>query len=124
VTALSWAAFAAAAAAGAALRYLVDGWVAERTAGAFPWGTLVVNASGSFLAGLVAGWALYRGLGPAPRTVLATGFCGAYTTFSTFTFETVRLVEQGAVAEAARNVGSTAVAGALAAAAGLVLTAL
>ena len=59
------------------------------------------------------------GAPPAPRVVLGTGFCGAYTTFSAFTYETIRLVEEGAIRAAVCNVATTVVAGAAAAAAGL-----
>jgi CrcB protein len=124
VNATGWVAFVAAAAAGATLRYVVDNVVAARMAGAFPWGTFVVNVSGSLFSGLVAGLALDHGLAGGVRTVVATGFLGAYTTFSTFVFETVRLAEEGAGAEAALNVVGTVVACALAAGAGMALAAL
>ena len=77
--------------------------------------------TGSLLSGLLSGLALYHAFAATPRAVLVTGFCGAFTTFSTFTFETVRLIEEGAVAEAALNLGTTVVASGLAAAVGLVL---
>lgn len=118
---LPWAAFIAAAAVGAPLRYLLDSAIAERVEGVFPWGTFVVNASGSLLAGLVSGLALYHGFPTAPNVVLATGFCGAYTTFSTFTFETVRLIEEGAITEALLNVAATSLTCGAAAAVGLAL---
>jgi len=124
VSALVWVAFTAAAAAGAVLRYLLDVMVADRTEGAFPWGTFVVNVTGSLLSGMLTGLALYHAFPATPRVVLVTGFCGAYTTFSTFTFETVRLIEEGAVAEAALNVGATVLAGVVAAGAGLALRSL
>jgi CrcB protein len=124
VSALGWVAFVAAAAVGAPLRYLVDGAVGDRTEGVFPWGTFVVNVTGSLLFGFVTGLALYHAFPATPKVVLGTGFCGAYTTFSTFTFETVRLVEEGAPGEAFRNALGTLVAGALAAGAGLALAAL
>ena len=57
----------------------------------------------------------------APNVVLATGFCGGYTTFSTFTFETVRLIEEGAIAEALLNVAATSLTCGTAAAVGLAL---
>lgn len=79
--------------------------------------------TGSLLLGLITGLALHHGLSRAARIVLGTGFCGAYTTFSTFTFETVRLVEEGALAEAFRNTAGTLVACGAAAALGLVLPA-
>ena len=121
---LGWVAFVVAGAVGAPARYLVDGFVGDRTEGAFPWGTFVINVSGSFLLGFLTGLALYHGFPKTPKVVLGTGFCGAYTTFSTFTFETVRLVEDGAVNEAVRNSLGTLVSGAAAAALGLAVAAL
>jgi fluoride exporter len=124
VSALAWVAFVAAAAVGAPLRYLVDGYVGDRVEGAFPWGTFVINASGSLLLGLLSGLALYHAFPKTPKVILGTGFCGAYTTFSTFTFETVRLVEEGALDEAIRNALGTLVTCAGAAALGLAIAAL
>lgn len=121
---LAWVAFLGAAAVGAVARYLVDGYVGDRTEGAFPWGTFLVNASGSLLLGLLTGLSLYHAFPKTPKVVLGTGFCGAYTTFSTFTFETVRLLEGGAVSEAFRNAFGTLVTCAAAAAAGVALAAL
>jgi len=124
VSPLAWLVFIAAGALGAPARYLVDGAIGDRTEGVFPWGTFVVNATGSFALGLLTGLALYHALPATPKLVLGTGFCGAYTTFSTFSFETVRLIEEGAVNEAVRNSLGTLVVGAAAAAAGLALAAL
>jgi CrcB protein len=124
VSAAAWAAFVAAAALGAPLRYLVDGYIGDRVEGAFPWGTLVINATGSLLLGMLSGLALYHGFPKAPKVILGTGFCGAYTTFSTFTFETVRLAEDGAVPEAFGNAAATLVVCAAAAALGLAMAAL
>jgi hypothetical protein len=67
---------------------VVDGAVADRTAGAFPWGTFAVNVSGSLILGFLTGLGLYHAFPKTPRVVLGTGFCGAFTTFSTFSFET------------------------------------
>ena len=116
---LAWVAFVAAGAVGAPARYLLDRAVAERAQGAFPWGTFVVNITGSFLFGVLTGLGLNHAFPKVPRIVVGTGFCGAYTTFSTFTFETVRLLEEGAVAEAFRNAAGSFIAGSVAAAAGL-----
>ena len=121
MSAAGWVAFLVAGAVGAPLRYLVDGAVARRAGGLVPWGILVVNVSGSFLFGLVTGLALHHGVGRTPRIVIGTGFCGAFTTFSTFTVETVRLLEEGRGREAAVIVGLSLVLGALAAALGLAL---
>ena len=104
-------------------RYLVDGFVQSRVEGVFPWGTLVVNVSGSLLLGLVTGLAVYHGLGNLPRAAVGTGFCGAYTTFSTFSFETVRLVEEGSLAEAGLNAFAGVAVGLLAAGLGLAIMA-
>jgi CrcB protein len=123
MTAASWLAFLVAAGIGAPARYVLDTWVQDRTAGAFPWGTLAVNITGCLLLGIVTGLALYHGLSTVNRTVIGTGGVGAYTTFSTFTFETVRLTEEGAVDEAFRNVAANLVLGLAAAAAGLALMA-
>ena len=119
MTPVAWAGFVAAGAAGAAARYLTDIAVARRAAGAFPWGTLVVNVTGSFLFGFLTGLSIHHGLPRPARVILGVGFCGAYTTFSTFTFETVRLVEEGLPGEALRSVAWQVLAGLPAAAAGL-----
>ena len=124
MSALAWIAFVIAGAVGAPVRYLVDGAVGDRTAGVFPWGTFIVNVTGSLVLGFLTGLALYHAFPSEPKVVLGTGFCGAYTTFSTFTFETVRLVEEGAINEALRNALGTLVTCAAAAAAGLALAAL
>lgn len=121
---LGWVGFVAAAAVGAPLRYLVDTAVARRTDGVFPWGTLVINATGSFLLGLLTGLALYHAFPATGKVILGTGFCGAYTTFSTFTYETVSLIEEGALSTAFRSAGAMLVLGALAAALGLAAAAL
>lgn len=108
--------------AGAIARYLVDGAVSSRMAGAFPWGTLVVNLSGSFILGLLFALTAERAILPAEiRGPVLIGFVGAYTTFSTYMLESWRLVEDGAITLAAVNiVGSTAL-GLLAVVAGLAL---
>jgi CrcB protein len=124
VTNTAWLAFLVAAGIGAPARYLIDGLVQDHTDGVFPWGTFVVNVSGCLVLGTIAGLGLYHGLGITTRTVLGTGGMGAYTTFSTFTFETVRLAEEGAINEALRNVAASFVVGLAAASAGLALTAL
>ena len=116
-----WAAFAAAAGAGACARYIVDVRVQAATDGVFPFGTLTVNLVGSFVLGIVAEATLRRAAPGQLSFVVGTGFCGAFTTFSTFTYETARLAQDGAVAEAALNLGVSLVAGLAAAAAGMAL---
>jgi fluoride exporter len=87
------------AAVGAPLRYLVDRLIQARHDSLFPWGTFAVNVTGSFVLGVLAG--SVRG----PWLILlGTGFCGALTTYSTFGYETVRLVQDRARLLAALNV--------------------
>lgn len=88
------------AAIGAPLRYLTDRAVQTRHDSVFPWGTLGVNAVGSLLLGVLVGL-------PADTALMAlagTGFCGALTTYSTFSYETLRLAQEGARWYAAANV--------------------
>jgi len=108
-----------AAAFGAVARYLVDQAVANRWESAFPWGTWVINVTGSFALGLLTGLALHHGLSAHVVSVLGTGICGGYTTFSTFNLESVRLAEDGSPAGAVGNITGSIAAGLLAAACGL-----
>jgi CrcB protein len=108
--------------AGAISRYLVDGFVSERTAGAFPWGTLVVNLTGSFVLGLLFAMTTERAILPADiRGPAMIGFIGAYTTFSTYMLESWGLLESGSWAPALANLGGSVVLGLIAVAAGLTL---
>lgn len=116
-----WISLSAAGAIGAPLRYFADGAVQRWTGGGFPWGTLMVNVSGSFAFGVLAGLVLHHDLGTGWRVVFGAGLCGAFTTFSTFSYETVRLLQEGAAGRAARNVALTLLTGAAAAALGLAL---
>ena len=123
MTSLAWLGFLVAAAVGAAARYMIDGLVQDHNDGAFPWGTFVVNITGCLVLGMIVGLGIYHDLDSTTRTILGTGGMGAYTTFSTFTFETVRLAEEGAVNAAVRNVAASLVIGLAAASAGLALAA-
>jgi CrcB protein len=115
------AAIAVAAAAGTVARYLVDLAVQHRSHSPLPLGTLVVNTTGSFALGFLAGLALYHGLDNTPRLVIGTGFIGAYTTFSTFSFETIQLIEYGGRLDALLNTILSLVLGLAAAGSGLAL---
>ena len=105
------------AAIGAPLRYLTDRAVQARHDSVFPWGTLTVNVLGSLLLGLLTGLPA----SPAVTAVLGTGFCGALTTYSTFSYETLRLAQEGARFDALANVVVSLVAGLGAASIGLVI---
>jgi CrcB protein len=110
-------------AVGAPLRYLADLFVQSRHDSVFPWGTLTVNVVGSLVLGGVAA-RVADGTTPTwLLTLVGTGFCGALTTFSTFGYETVRLVEDGSLLEAAGNVLVSLVVGLGACAAGWALVA-
>jgi CrcB protein len=90
---------------GAVARYKIGGWVMARAGPGFPWGTLVVNVSGSFVLGLFATLLLGRFTIARPWFYLvAIGFLGAYTTFSTFSFETMSLIATGSPGRALGNV--------------------
>jgi fluoride exporter len=110
-----------AGAAGAVLRYLVDRYVQGRVESDFPYGTVVINVTGSLVLGFLTGSALHHGLSATWVTVLGTGLCGAYTTFSTFTYDTFRLLGSDAPASAMTNTLVSVVAGLGAAVAGLAL---
>ncbi len=84
-----------AGALGSVARYAVSGLAARWWGESFPWGTLTVNALGALVLGFVAGFAMVSdGLPPSVRIPIATGFLGAFTTFSTFSVETIRLAEK------------------------------
>lgn len=103
---------AVAGAAGALARYGLGGVVARRAAGAFPWGTFVVNVTGAFVLGLLFEILTDRfTVAPWVRTSLTVGFLGAYTTFSTLSYETFRLIEDGAIAVAFANAAGSLIAG-------------
>jgi CrcB protein len=110
---------AVAGAAGAVSRYLLGGWLAQRSNTAFPWETLVINVSGSFALGFLFALLTERfKADPTLRIALTVGFLGAYTTFSTFAFETMRLADDRALGLAALNVVASVGAGLVAVYAG------
>lgn len=106
---------------GAPSRYLLDRAISRRIESDVPWGTFVVNISGSLLLGFLTGLTSSGHLSEIGKALLGTGFCGAYTTFSTFSFETVRLLEDGRALDAAGNVVFSVAAGLAAAGAGLTI---
>jgi CrcB protein len=110
-----------AGAVGAVLRYSVDRAVQRRVGSDAPVGILVVNVSGSFVLGVLVGSAAHHGLSSGWLTVVGTGLIGAYTTFSTFSYDTVRLAESDQWGMSLVNVGVSLALGLGAAAAGLAL---
>jgi len=89
---------------GANLRYFVSDWFARHYSASFPYGTLVVNATGSLLLGFFLIWTADRVLAsPHWRLVVAVGFCSSYTTFSSYSYETFRMIEQGHYGQAGAN---------------------
>jgi CrcB protein len=110
-----------AGAAGAVARFLLDSSIKQRWSSPFPWATVLINVSGSLLLGILAGLVLFHGQPTTWQTVVGTGFCGGYTTFSTASFETVRLVQQGRRLLALLNAVGSLVMSVAACAAGLTL---
>lgn len=116
---MSLAIVALAAACGAVSRYLLDHYLAARAGSAFPWGTFAVNVSGSFALGLLVGVALVHDVPTPYMLAVGTGFLGAYTTFSTWMVEILRLLAEGAWKGALLHALGSLVAGTAAAALGL-----
>lgn len=96
---------------GAALRYGLGTWVQGLSGPGFPWSTFLINLSGSFLIGLVLRLSLDGALSPEWRLFLTVGVLGGYTTFSTFSWETLTLVQQGEWAKAFLYVAGSVVLG-------------
>jgi fluoride exporter len=124
VSAGTWCLVATAGALGALLRYVLDQLVTRRISLAIPAGTLAVNVSGSLVLGTMTGIALYHAVPATLALVVGPGFCGGYTTFSTFSYETLLLGRDGPVGAALAYVAASVVLCALAAAGGLAIGAL
>jgi len=99
------------AAVGAPLRYLVDRTVQTRHDSVFPWGTFAVNVTGSFILGLLVRGAGAHAVPGSLVALLGTGLCGALTTYSTFGYETVRLLQDHSRPFAILNAVATVIAG-------------
>lgn len=124
MTVLALLAVAVGGAVGAPARYVVDTVVGQRVRSELPWGTYVINVMGSFLLGVVVGLADHHHVSSTVVDLVGTGFCGSFTTFSTFIFETVSLGEGRRVNGAALNVVGSVVTGFAVAALGIALGAL
>lgn len=103
---MNWLLVVVGAAVGAPLRYLTDRALRARRDSAFPWGTFTVNVLGSFVLGLLTGVSSARA-----QLLLGTGLCGALTTYSTFSYETLKLYETGAKGYAVAYVAGSLAAG-------------
>lgn len=103
------------AAIGAPSRWLLDGYLQSRHDSVFPWGTFAVNVLGSLLLGLLLGLGIDADAHSRLLAFAGTGFCGAFTTFSTFSYESVVLAEEGSSVVAVLNVVGSVLAGLLAA---------
>jgi CrcB protein len=101
---VNWLLVIAGAAVGAPLRYLTDRAVQSRHDSVFPWGTFIVNITGCLILGLLTGAVAAGAASSHLQLLLGTGLCGALTTYSTFSYETLRLTETGAGRYAAVNV--------------------
>lgn len=109
-----------AGAAGTGARYLIAVWAAQRLGSAFPYGTLIVNLTGCFAIAALMHAALTLGWPPTIRAAVTIGFIGGLTTYSSFNYETMRLLEESAPATAVVNVALTMLGGLLAGWLGLV----
>ena len=109
-----------AGAAGTGARYLIAVWAAQRLGSAVPYGTLVVNLIGCFAIAALMHAALTLGWPATTRAAVTIGFIGGLTTYSSFNYETMRLVEEGAPTTAALNLALTVVGGFMAGWLGLV----
>jgi fluoride exporter len=118
---VNWLLVVAGAMVGAPLRYLTDRAVQARHDSVFPWGTFTVNVVGCLVLGLLAGAATAGAASSQVQLLLGTGLCGALTTYSTFSYETLRLAENGARLFAVANVAMSVAAGLGAAFAGAAL---
>ena len=79
---------------GAAVRFISDGLIRTVLGRTFPWATLIINVVGAFVLGIMTGLVLYHHASTDSKLIIGTGFCGGFTTFSTASFETVRLIEE------------------------------
>lgn len=105
---------------GTLARHLLDVWIRSATQSAFPWGTLLINATGSFAIGVLFVLTVERGTLPVElRAPLGIGFLGGYTTFSTFMLDSLRLAQDGSWSLAAANIAGSVLLGVAAIVAGV-----
>lgn len=107
--------------AGAATRFVIDGVIRTRFGRQFPWATMIINITGSLILGALAGFVAANSLPTGLCLILGVGFCGGYTTFSTASYESVRLLEKKSYKEAAIYITVTLVLSIASAMVGLLL---
>lgn len=113
---------AAGSAAGGVARYLLSGWAQGMARGDYPWGTLVVNVLGSFLLGALMQYSMeVASVSPELRVTLAIGFCGGFTTFSTYSYEAWTLIATGDMTRGLVYLSASVVLSLVAVATGMVL---
>lgn len=107
---------------GGGLRYILGSWMAERWSMSFPWHTFVINIAGAFLLGFLMALTVDRQIvSPSLRLFLGVGILGGFTTFSTLSYESIALIEQGLTLQGMGNMFGSAAVGMVAAAAGLIV---
>ncbi|WP_327347759.1 fluoride efflux transporter CrcB [Streptomyces europaeiscabiei] len=118
---MNWALVIVGGMVGASLRYLTDRAVQSRHDTVFPWGTFTVNVAGSLVLGVLTGAVTTGAATSHLQLLLGTGLCGALTTYSTFSYETLRLAQDGARFHVVANAVGSVVAGLGAAFVGMAL---
>jgi len=108
-------------AAGAVARWLVSGWVQNASGSLFPWGTVAVNMAGALLLGFVMVWLQNTVASPEARQLVTVGFLGSFTTFSTYSYETVAMLRDGELLRAGGYAFGSLAVGMLAVLAGAAL---
>ncbi|MDZ7881749.1 MAG: fluoride efflux transporter CrcB [Mycobacterium sp.] len=115
---------ACAGSAGAVARFVLDGAIRHRRNSDFPWATMSINIAGSLLLGFIAGLVLFHGAPREVQLIVGVGFCGGFTTFSTASVETIRLIQRRRYWAGALNSIGTLLITVAAAAAGMAMAVL
>ena len=109
---------------GAVARFVLDGAIRHRRSADFPWATMLINITGSLLLGVIVGLVLFHGAPGELQTIVGVGFCGGFTTFSTASVETIRLIQRRRYWAGAFNSIGTLLITVAAAAAGIAISVL
>jgi fluoride exporter len=102
-------------------RFYLGKWISSRVTSRFPWGTWIINLTGSFIIGVLFSLHTKQEISDLMWLMIGTGFCGGYTTFSTFGYETIQLVQKGEVVKAGVYVVTSVLLGLLCALVGITL---